>query len=339
MQTLKLLDALIAGSSESQQDRLLALYKEAFCGTESYKKLKDLLEGCEFHGSVGQSLMAQGEDVAKAGFADAGHFGDRITVMDYVVQKMVQELDASRNYLHSASVADAALNVLDRRLADTATEYYELLFNYVCCLYVTLYGEAALQNVNIRTGIRSADLVRNVSDELCSLLTQAYRREKPRAWSIVRTRFRGANLVHYDGFTLKYGDLDLDHLEKDCRQIAPCLFTDPVDPDVLCCGIGYLTSLEPRDGGRLYGSRVISKPAMNCLDSLELDYGSLNVRALLSAIAGSGVCVLTPEELVELLNRYFMIRGIEQNRQKGCPYCGRNVCTHFRIPVNFIPPK
>jgi len=335
MQTLKLLDALIPLGSEGQKDRLLALYREAFCGTESFQNLKELLEDCEFHGAAGRELLAKGEDVLRSGFTDAGNFGDRITVMDYVVQQMVQELEASEKYLHSASVSGTALNVLDKRLAETATQYYEQLFHYTCCLYVTLYGESALQNVNIRTGIRSADLVRNVTDELCLLLEDVRRLPKPRAWRIVRTRFTGANLVHYRGFALEYGSVTPAYLDSNCQKLGPCLFRDKNDPDVLCCGIGHLTSLTPQDGGRLYGARVISKPALNCLKDLQLDYDSLDIPALLGAIAGTGVCVLKPEELVELLNRYFLIRSAEENRRSGCPYCGRSGCQHFRIPNDF----
>lgn len=335
METLKLLDALLAGSDDSQKQKLLALYKEAFCGTESYRQLKDLLEGCEFRNSVGKELLTKGEDVVKAAFTDAGGFGDRITVMDYVVEKMRRELDASTQYLLSADVSSQTLNVVDKRMAVTATKYYEILFNYVCCLYATLYGGSFLRNMNVKTGIRSADLVRNVSDELCRLFADAHRSEKPQVWRIVRTHFGGANLLGYDGFTLKYGGVTPEHLEIGCEQLAPGLFRDRNDPNVLCCGIGYLTNLEPRDGGRIYGAEAVTKPAMNCLDQLDIDYRSLNVRALLSAIAGSGVCILDPADLVELLNRYYMIRTAKGNRGKGCIYCGRSNCQHFRIPDNF----
>lgn len=335
METLKLLDALFAGSTQQQTQQLLTLYKEAFRGTESFKNLKDLLEGCEFHGTVGQDLLSKGEQVVTAGFTDAGNFGDRITVMDYVVEKMEQEMKAASDYIHSANVSNTALNVLDKRLAETATAYYEKLFHYLCCLYVTLYGEAALSGVNIKTGIRSADLIRNVSEEMSSLIAHAGRQGKPPVWRIVRTTFGGTNMVRYSGFTLKYGGISAAYLEENCTQIAPCLFRDDSDSNVLCCGIGYLTSLQPHDGGRLYGATTVSKPAMNCLDHLDIDYASLNVRALLSTIAGSGVCILDPRDLVELLNRYYMIRTARENQNRGCIFCGKTGCHHFRIPRNF----
>ena len=335
IETLKLLDALFAGSTQQQTQRLLELYREAFRDTQSFKNLKDLLEGCEFHGTVGQDLMTKGEQVVKEGFTDAGNFGDRITVMDYVVEKMEQEMKAASDYLHSANISAVALNVLDKRLAETATDYYEKLFNYLCYLYVTLYGQAALKNVNIRTGIRSADLVHNVNEEMSGLITEAGRQGKPPVWRIVRTTFGGANMVRYPGFTLKYGGITEDYLEKNCTQITPCLFRDDNDPTVLCCGIGYLTSLQPSDGGRLYGASTVSKPAMNCLDQLDIDYTSLSVRALLSTIAGNGVCILDPRDLVELLNRYYMIRIAKENKAKGCIYCGQRVCQHFRITTQF----
>lgn len=334
-QTLKLLDALLPGSGGEEKERLLALYKEAFCGTESFKSLKTLLEQCEFHGSVGQELLSKGENVIKDGFANAGSFGDQITVMDYVVEKMQQELDAATGYVRSDNVSGAQLNVLNKRFADTATKYYEMLFNYVCCLYASMYGNDILKNLKVKTGIRSADLIRNVNDELCSLVAEAGRQKKPRMWRILRKHFGGANLVNYDGFVLEYSSLGAAYLREQCEQVSPLLYRDRKNSDVLCCGIGYLTSLEPRDGGRVYGAQVISKPALNCLDSYDMDYRNLNVRLLLNTIAGSGVCIIDPKDLVELLNRYFMVKTAKANQQKGCTYCGRTNCQHFRINKEF----
>lgn len=335
IETLKLLDALFAGSTQQQAQQLLALYQEAFRGTQSFKNLMDLLEGCEFHGATGQELLSKGEQVVKEGFTDAGNFGDRITVMDYIVEKMAQEKKAASDYLHSANVSVTSLNVLDKRLAETATDYYEKLFNYLCCLFVTLYGEAALRNVNIRTGIRSTDLVHNVNDELSNLIAEAERQGKPQVWRIVRSNFGGANMIRYSGFTLMYGGIDAHYLENSCTQLAPGLFRDDRNPNVLCCGIGYLTSLQPHDGSRLYGATTVSKPPMNCLDQLDIDYASLNIQALLSTIAGSGVCILDPKDMVELLNRYYMIRSARANKARGCIYCGQSVCQHFRITTEF----
>ena len=42
-----------------------------------------------------------------------------------------------------------------------------------------------------------------------------------------------------------------------------------------------------------------------------------------------------PAGQVELLNRYFMIRTARENKEKGCIYCGRNNCRHFRITSEF----
>lgn len=335
VQTLKLLDTLLAGSSGEEKERLLALYKDAFCGTESFKKLKDILELCEFHGSVGQELLSKGEDVIKAGFTDAGSFGDRITVMDYVVEKAQQELDAATEYVRSANVAGTSVHVLDRRFAEAATKYYEMLFHYVCCLYASLYGSDVLKNMKIKTGIRSADLVRNVNDELCTLVSDVRRQKKPRAWRIVRKRFDGSNMVKYNGFVLEYGNVDASYLQDRCEQLSPVLYKDRSDNNVLCCGIGYITSLDARDGGRVYGAQITSKPALNSLDSFDIDHGSLNIRNLLSTIAGSGVCIMDPEDLVELLNRYFMVKAAKENQSKGCIFCGRSSCQHFHINKEF----
>lgn len=335
IQTLKLLDALLAGSSGSQTEQLLALYKEAFRGTESFKNLADLLEGCEFYGTVGRELRTKGEDVVKAGFTNAGSFGDSITVMDYVIDKVRKELETATEYVRSANVSGASLSVLDKRLAESATKFYDKLFNYVCYMYATLYGEGILRNMKIGTGLRSVDLIRSVNDELCTLIADARKQEKPQAWRILRCNFVGANLVRYGGFVLEYGGITPEYLQNQCDQLSPFLFRDPNHSNVLCCGIGHLTSLEPQDGARIYGAQVTGAPAMNCLDNYNIDYASLDIRRVISTIAGNGVCVMDPKDMVELLNRYFMIKTANENQQRGCIYCGRNGCRHFAIPTNF----
>lgn len=334
-QTLKLLDALLAGSSGEEKERLAALYKQAYGGTESFKRLKDLLEGCEFYGTVGQELLTKGEDVIQEGFSQAGNFGDQFTVMDYVVDKIQQELDAATQHIRSANVADSALHVLDRRFAHSATKYYEMLFHYVCSLFGALYGDGILKNMKVKAGIRSADLVRNLNEELSSLVAEGYRQSAPKGWRIVRKHFSGFNMVSYRGFVLEYGGITVDYLRDKCEMISPLVFRDTTDPSVLCCGIGYLTSLDETDGGRVYDGQIISKPALNCLDNYDIDYDSLNIRMLLNTLAGSDVCIIDPKDLVELMNRYFMVKTARENRAKGCMYCGKGNCRHFNIPKVF----
>ena len=349
-QTLKLLDALLAGSSGSETEKLKALYKEAYCSTQCFKDLKTLLERSEFHGTTGHELLRQSEEVVQAGFSNAGSFGDSLTVMEYLVEKITQERQATREYVCSARVNGQPLNVIDKRLADQATEYYEKLFGYVCCLYASLYGDTILKNINVKTGIRSTDLIRNMDDELVILTTEARRQQQPRAWRILRKTFGGVNPLRYSGFVLEYGNFTPEYLKNQCRQLTPTLYVPQGNSDVLCCGIGYLTSLDIADGSTIFGASVTTDPALNCLDNLELEYSSLSISQLLGKIAGgSGVCILKPEALVELLNRYFMIQAAKKNQsnlpvdpqgdpalqQPACALCGLRNCRHYQLKRGF----
>lgn len=334
-QTLKLLDALLSGSSGSECEQLKALYKEAYCGTEAFKDLKTLLERSEFHGATGRELLMQSEDVLRAGFSNAGHFGDSLTIMEYLVDKIQKELAISTEYIQSATISGTSMHAVDKRLADGATEYYEKLFHYVCCFYASLYGASVLENIKIKTGIRSVDLVRNVNDGLSMLMSDVRSRQKPFAWKIVRRNFRGLNLVHYSGFALEYDTVRTRELEDAYKQITPALYVPKVGSDVLCCGIGYLTNLAPHNGGTVYGAQVLTNPALNCLDDLSIDLENLNISLLLDKIAGNGVCILSPETFVELLNRYAMIQTAKKNKERGCVFCGKQSCRHFRITKSF----
>lgn len=334
-QTLKLLDALLPGSSGGESEKLKALYKEAYCSTGSFQDLKLLLERSEFHGLTGRELLIKSEEVIQAGFSNAGSFGDNLTVMEYLVEKIRQELETSRTYITSAKVTGDALNVIDKRLADQATEYYEAMFRYVCSFYASLYGASVLKNLSVKTGIRSVDLVRNIDDELVLLLAEARRMNKPKAWRIVRRTFGGLNLLHYGGFVLEYGSVTKEILREEYQKVSPTLFVPKRTSDVVCCGIGCLTSLDPVSGATVFGTQVTTEPALNCLDGLDLDYRDLNIPLLLQKIGGSNVCIVQPEMLVEILNRYFMIQTAQKNQQTGCPLCGKNGCRHFTINQAF----
>lgn len=334
-QTLKLLDALLAGSSGPETEKLKELYKTAYCSTKSFSDLKLLLERSEFHGTIGSELLTKSESVVQAGFTNAGSFGDNVTVMEYMVEKIQQERQRAEEYIKSACVNGEVLNVIDKRLADQVTECYEKLFRYVCCFYASLYGDSVLKNLNVKTGIRSVDLVRNMDDELSILLAEGRRMETPKAWRIVRKTFGGMNMLRYSGFVLDYGGVTADYLENQCEQLSPALFVPHNSNDVLCCGVGYLTSLSTASGASVFGAHVTKDPALNCLDDLDLNYNQLNISGLLAKIAGSGVCIMKPEALVEILNRYFMIREARKNKQTGCALCGKVGCRHIRIPENF----
>lgn len=333
--TLKLLDALLAGSRGNESEQLKALYKDAYCGTESFKELKTLLERSEFYGSAGRELLSGSEQVIQAGFTDAGTFGDRLTVMEFLVEKVRKERDATTAYIKSANISGMAMNVVDKRLADAATDYYNRLFNYICCFYASLYGTSILENLKIKTGIRSADLIHNVNDGLSMLIADAARQKKPFVWRIVRKTFGGLNAIRYSGFLLEHCSVSLDVLEKNCRRINPTLYIPNENSEVVCYGIGFLTNLTVDTGATVYGAQVISEPALNCMDELGVDLTNLNIPLLLQKIAGNGVCILRPETLVELLNRYAMIQTAKKNQETGCIFCGRQGCQHFKINKKF----
>lgn len=334
-QTLKLLDALLAGSSGGETEKLKTLYKDAFCSTESFGKLKLLLETSEFHGAFGRELLSRSEKVVQAGFSNAGSFGDSVAEMEYLVGKLQKEREQAEAYIKSAAVNSEEINVVDLRLADQAKAYYEKLYQYVCCLYASLYGSEILRNLNVRTGTSSADLIRNVDDEMSILLADASRMKKPRAWRILRKSFRGLNMIHYEGFVLEYANVSADYLRTKCDRMAPTLFVPKSGSDVVCCGIGYLTSLNTASGAAVFGSSVTTEPAMNCLDDLELDYNQLSISLLLTKMADGGVCIVDPEHLVEILNRYFMIRAAQENSKTGCALCGKGNCRHVVISHQF----
>ena len=90
---------------------------------------------------------------------------------------------------------------------------------------------------------------------------------------------------------------------------------------------------------KLFLARITRNLSINRHRALHSDKRNKDLEVSLSELEP---CFPAPDdlnggggELVELLNRYFMIRTANENKQRGCIYCGRTGCRHFKIPREF----
>ncbi len=338
--TLRLIDALFAGSDEAQKNRLIGLYKTAFAESENYKKLRWLFDTCEFYGVVGEDLQRQAKSIFEESFTDAESFSSKLTVMDFIINRAEDERNKTEEYVNSARMDNETLSVVEKTFAAQIADFYTVLVNYLCCVYASLYGKDVIRGMNADLHTGALDLVRSLTDELCAVDMEVMEEGKPKFWKITREHFGGLNAVQYDGFCLEYINEPPEKILSGCERVAPFIYTDSRDDGVLCYGIGKITNLTFRDGAKILGAEIIEKPAMNCLDEYDIVYRNFSLLSIMNMLFNGKVCLILPEDMVEILNRYFMIKETKIRKDTGkCILCGGTGCKHFDIPKDYIKEK
>ncbi len=334
--SLKLIDALFSGCTPEQRSKLISLYRTAFGNSESYKKIRYILETCEFYGPVGEDLKLQINRVVEERFNDAESFSSMLTVLEHIAKKAEDEVALTEEYINSSRLDIRKLSVVERAFAKHTVDLYTALINYFCCMCATLYGKDIFKEINIDLHIGTLDVVRTVTDAICTLSNEIIIRKKPTVWKITRQHFAGINMLEYDGFVLSYVTDKPEERLAACSKIAPYLYEDRYNKNVLCYGVGNITNLDFGNGTAVFGSEIIEKPAMNCFDGYDINYDSFSLVNIMNMLFQSKVCIITPEIMVERLNRYFMIKKAQKNKEEGkCIYCGGTDCEHFVLPLNF----
>jgi hypothetical protein len=179
-------------------------------------------------------------------------------------------------------------------------------------------------------------MLKNVTTECSNVLIELNGAKKPNAWRIVRKQFGGANLIKYDGFSLEFVN-DQDFMYNDqYEKSTPYIYVPKKSCDVLCYGIGNVSNLKVQNGISLIGGSVVTRFADNIFDDLSLDYHNMNFVNVINNVSKSNICVISPYDLVEILNRYFLMQTVKnRNIKQVCAYCGHANCNHFDIPENF----
>lgn len=331
--TLKLIDALFSGCTEEQKRSLVSLYKTAFSNSDGYKKTHYILENCEFYGTSGEDLKLQIKRVVDDSFDGAEGFRSMLTVLEHISLRAESELELTEDYIRSSRLDPVSLSVVEKSFANQSVEFYKVFINYLCCMCATFYGKDAFRKINIDLHTGALDVVKNVTDAVCQLNNEILERKKPAVWKITRQHFAGINLVEYDGFALSLVTDSPEAVLRGCRKIAPYMYTDD---NAVCYGVGNITNLDFSNGASVLGAEIIEKPALNCLDRTDLDYACIDLMSIVNMLFQNKVCIIPPETMVEILNRYFMIKAAKHNKlAQRCIYCGKEGCTHFVLPTNF----
>lgn len=330
---MRLIDSLFAGCSEEQKAKLLSLYRTAFSGSEDYKKICYILESCEFYGSLGEELRRRIKSVIGESFNDAESFSSMLTVLEHIINRAEDELSLTEAYVNSARLDAQKLSVVEKSFAKQSVDFYSALANYLCCRYAILYGKDIIREISIDLHTGTLDVVRLVTETMCTVNNEVMHRRKPFVWKITRQSFGGINPVKYDGLVLSAVSGDAGGVLASCKKIAPNIYVDGSDRRVLCYGVGNITNLDYRNGTSVLGAEIIEEPALNCLDSYDISYESLNLMNIVNMLFSNKVCIIPPESMVRILNRYFMIKAAKRNEAEGkCMYCAGTGCKHFSLP-------
>lgn len=334
--TVKLINYLIPDASEPCRSRLLDLYKDAFFDTDSFRTLSSLLNDCDFLGQVGEQLYQDGKTAIADGAAGIDSFG----FMNQTADKIRSQAARTQQYFETARMDDAKLSVISHDISEDVLDFYRALLSACCFVVASLYGPELLNNIKIPQQANPLAVIKIYSAEITSLLADIGKERRPVKWKIERTSFHGKNLVRYNGLKIVYEDRDEQQITEECDKVSPFLFVPKQNGATVCYGTGLVTNMSLHDAMSVFGSKVIREPARNCLDHENIDYNNFDIFSCLNKALGSCIYFIEPHKLVELFNRYFMMKTV-RNRisQNACPYTGGSKTAFFEIPEDFKLPE
>lgn len=334
--TVKLINLLIPDASDSCKQKLLDLYRDAFFDTDSFRTLSSLLNDCDFLGQVGEQLYQDGKTAISDGAAGIDSFG----FMDQTAHTIRSEAARTQAFFETARMDDAKLSVISHDISEDVMSFYRALLSACCFVVASLYGPELLNNIKIPQQANPLAVIKIYSAEITSLLADIGKERRPAKWRIERASFHGKNLVRYNGLKIVYEDRDEQQITEECDKVSPFLFVPKQTGATVCYGTGLITNMNPKNALSVFGSKVIREPARNCLDQENIDYSNFDILSCLNKVLGSGVYFIEPHKLVELFNRYFMMKTV-RNRigQNACPYTGGSKTAFFEIPEDFKVPE
>jgi hypothetical protein len=258
--------------------------------------------------------------------------------MKFFSTQISKELEKTEQYLASANMNNEALSVMRKTDEAAVREFYIKLLKSFCFMGASLYGPSCLDGIEINLNSSVFDIIKAVSSACTDICKEVDSMKPPKRWVISRQNFAWKNMIHYRGFALDYQDFDMGSYQIGNGD-DPFLFVPYNAPDdILCFGVGNIVVTKDDNELSLIDSELTTQLPINAFDGLEVDYANFDPFAILRAKYSAGAIVITPEDFVDRLNRYFMIETVKERKKAGkCIYCGSSTCDkkHFKLSREF----
>lgn len=333
-----LLSVLLKNCTESEKNKLIDLYKKSFESTEEYTELKRILESSSFDGYEGLELIEKGRESIREGITNPDRFVQSLIDIRYVIAKSKTLIDKTNEYIKSCNMNDVKLSIFQQECEKDIREFYLDMLGFTCYIASSLFGVEFIKNCKVNMNANIFDFINNVTSEVHSLIYEIQREKLPRKWVIKRCSFSGANLMKYDGFVLLYEDVDEKYISNNMKNASPFIAVSEKASEILCCGVGNFVVTEIENSYNLINSNIRVSLSTSHFDDMDIDYNCINPVSLIKGNDVLNSYVISPSELVDHLNRYFMLKSVKDRRLKGlCAYCGKSTCNkqHFNIPRDF----
>lgn len=331
-----MISSMFAGCTETQKNKLEQLYKQAFTNTKEYKRIVDLRANYDAFGTIGKDLLIQGETALQNGISHPNEYTNNLTIIENVLLNSEKYINETDEYINGLNCYNKPLYLIEKSKGAEMEAFFKHFMNVFCYTTAVLYGVDSLKDVSFDPNAGSIDMLKNMNEECTKVITTIINKPIRKPWRIVRKQFVGANMIKYNGFVLEYMNSLGSLSTEEGNKITPLLSTSNNDLNVVCFGVGDLTNLRAENGLSVIGSTVTKSFPENALDEMNLDYNNINIVEILNSISSVNIGFISPENMVRLLNRYFMIQTVKQrNMQQKCIYCGGINCNHFKIPQTF----
>lgn len=331
-----IIDSLFAGCNDEQKAKLTALYRDAYTSTAAYAELEYFVNNYSFYGVNGHAILNEAKTTVEQGMTHIGSYAANIAQMELLLKRL-QKLDAdTEQYINDFDGSDTEITIIRKSSETVLRKLLLSLINTAVYNVAVLYGAKYISGIKIDPDAPAADMLHSFNQEFADILEELKSAPVPTGWRILRKRMGGANLVPYDGFVIEGWQPTGKEAEEGFEAVTPFFYNSANGGDVLCCGIGRMITVMPADGMTLLNREITTSFPLNILNGRDMDYRNINVYTLLLSLAGQSAALIEPQQMAELLNRYFSIRTAQQlNDSERCLICGQTNCSCIYIPRIF----
>ncbi len=327
---LIMLASLFNYCSEEQHKTLAKTYQDIVYQNENFIKLYKLIRNTSFYGKSGEDLRDIGIELLNRIISTPSENARILVQIQNIIFMYEKALKESTQYISSYRCDNQYMSAIEKRFESVVHELYLNLLNVICYYTTTFYGLNFTRSINVDINLPSLDLVKNLSSELTETISKASDLEKPCAWKIVRCFFGGSNIIHFHGVKLEY--ISWEEYNENSEWKSGRFISYGTNKNIICYGIGNISNATVLNGSNFLYKEVVTKIPLNILDKATVNYDSFDIISLINSAMNGKYFVADPENAVELLNRYFLMKKVKEHNQKQIEIYENS---RFEIPKKF----
>lgn len=331
---------LLRNNTNGYSEELARLYKDALDENDVVVNLKELLDGSNYYGVIGENLNNDGKVKIKELYDSPTRALDLLPEILQCIERINSQVASSQNILKSPYQTLEKVSVIKKKDIISYFEAYKMIAStcvYLTCLYE---GSEKIRFISWNDSIGIQEIIHLVNTKFLPLL---YDMKRPNySWVIRKRHLGGKALLGGDAFYISYENIKrvevlCSALHKEPMGTHSYLNIDAYECDEndvpYCWGIGNIVSFSPNEA-LFHLQKDIAEHVLVPTNNLLHGKMPTPIECVKKLSAGKPFCI-TPEELLKVLNQWAIGKEIEdRKRTHNCLFCNRYVGSNRLICDN-----